>query len=89
VDRHDRGVIEARLDAGLAQEARDVLVGRLRGVQALDRDVAADAAVVRGEDLAGAAAAARDATVRASSTVKRERARRTSRSSPSSHSMTR
>ena len=42
VDRHDRGVIEPRLDPRLAQEPLDV-AGRGRGVaHALERDLAAD-----------------------------------------------
>ncbi len=50
-------VIEARLDARLAQEPLDVVLARLVDAQALDRDVAPDAAVVREHDLAHAALA--------------------------------
>src|SRR5205085_3695679 len=57
VDRHDRWVLEPALDPRFAQESRDLFLARICKAQPLDRDLAADLLVARGEHLAHAAAA--------------------------------
>ena len=58
VDADDAGVLEPRQRARLAREASaEVGIGRALGPQHLDRDVAAEAIVVRAEDAAHAARA--------------------------------
>ena len=56
VDRHDRGMVEARLDPRLAQEPRDRLARRRLGAHALDRDSPPEPRVARAQHLSHPAA---------------------------------
>src|SRR5580704_16924927 len=56
VDRHDRGMVEARLDLCLADEPRDGFGARRLAAHPLERDLALDPVIVRRDDLAHPAA---------------------------------